>query len=92
MTKIKGQQKELTAQVNAKRKQDAKLKNMISAMIRREIEIARDEAAKKEKERFAALKKIKLRQTIILQLTSNLLKQQSTTCGAKINRQRVSNH
>ncbi len=57
VTKIKGQQKELTAQVNAKRKQDAKLKNMISAMIRREIEIARAEAAKKEKDRLAALKK-----------------------------------
>ena len=56
VTKIKGQQKELTAQVNAKRKQDSKLKNMISAMIRREIEIARAEAAKKEKERLAALK------------------------------------
>ncbi len=57
VNKIKGQQKELTAQVNAKRKQDAKLRNMISAMIRREIEIARADAAKKEKERMAALKK-----------------------------------
>ncbi len=57
VNKIKGQQKELTAQVNAKRKQDAKLRNMISAMIRREIAIARAEAAKKEKERLAALKK-----------------------------------
>ncbi|MEO6639040.1 MAG: peptidoglycan DD-metalloendopeptidase family protein [Ginsengibacter sp.] len=56
VTKIKGQQNELTAQVNAKRKQDSKLKNMISAMIRREIEIARAEAAKKEKERLNALK------------------------------------
>jgi len=55
--KLKGQQKELTAQVSAKRKQDAKLKNMISAMIRREIEIARNEAAKKEKQRLAELKK-----------------------------------
>ena len=55
--KLKGQQKELTAQVSAKRKQDAKLKNMISAMIRREIEIARNEAAKKEKARLAELKK-----------------------------------
>ncbi len=57
VNKIKGQQNELTAQVNAKRKQDAKLRNMISAMIRREIEIARADAAKKEKERLAALKK-----------------------------------
>lgn len=57
VTKIKGQQKELTAQVNDKKKQDAKLRNMVSAMIRREIEIARADAAKKEKERLAALKK-----------------------------------
>jgi len=57
VNKLKGQQKELTAQVNAKRKQDAKLKNMIAAMIRREIEIARNEAAKKEKARLAELKK-----------------------------------
>ncbi len=55
--KIKGQQKELTAQVNAKKKQDSKLRNMITAMIRREIQLARAEAAKKEKERLAALKK-----------------------------------
>ncbi len=57
VNKIKGQQKELTAQVNAKKKQDAKLRNMISAMIRREIETARADAAKKEKVRLAALKK-----------------------------------
>ncbi|HEY5407774.1 MAG TPA: peptidoglycan DD-metalloendopeptidase family protein [Ginsengibacter sp.] len=55
--KLKSQQKELQAQVNDKRKQDAKLKNMITAMIRREIEIARNEAAKKEKARLAELKK-----------------------------------
>ena len=55
--KLKSQQKELTAQVKAKRKQDARLKNMISAMIRREMEIARNEAAKKEKARLAELKK-----------------------------------
>ena len=59
VNKLKSQQKELTAQVNAKRKQDAKLRNMISAMIRREIEIARNEAAKKEKARLAELKKNK---------------------------------
>ena len=57
VNKLKSQQKELTAQVNAKRKQDAKLKNMITAMIRREIEIARNEAVKKEKARLAELKK-----------------------------------
>ena len=59
VNKLKSQQKELTAQVTAKRKQDAKLKNMITAMIRREIEIARNEAAKKEKARLAELKKNK---------------------------------
>ncbi|MEO6187886.1 MAG: peptidoglycan DD-metalloendopeptidase family protein [Ginsengibacter sp.] len=57
VTKIKGQQKELTAQINAKKKQDAKLRNMISAMIKREIALARAEANKKEKERLAAAKK-----------------------------------
>jgi murein hydrolase activator len=57
VNKLKGQQKELTAQVNAKTKQDAKLKNMITAMIRREVEIARNEAAKREKARLAELKK-----------------------------------
>ncbi len=55
--KLKSQQKELTAQVNEKRKQDAKLKNMITAMIRREVEIARNEAAKRERARLADLKK-----------------------------------
>ncbi|MGH2563815.1 MAG: murein hydrolase activator EnvC family protein, partial [Ginsengibacter sp.] len=55
--KLKGQEKELTTQVNAKRKQDARLKNMITAMIRREVEIAKNEAAKKEKARLAELKK-----------------------------------
>jgi septal ring factor EnvC (AmiA/AmiB activator) len=59
VNKLKSQQKELTAQVAAKRKQDAKLRNMITAMIRREIEIARNEAAKKEKARLAELKKNK---------------------------------
>jgi murein hydrolase activator len=57
VNKLKSQEKELIAQVNAKRKQDAKLKNMITAMIRREVEIARNEAAKKEKARLAELKK-----------------------------------
>lgn len=55
--KLKGRQKELTAQVNAKRKQDAKLRNAISAMIKREIALAKAEAAKKEKARLEALKK-----------------------------------
>jgi septal ring factor EnvC (AmiA/AmiB activator) len=55
--KLKGRQKELSAQVKAKRKQDAKIKNAITAMIRREIELAKAEAARKEKARLEALKK-----------------------------------
>ena len=57
VNKLKGRQKELTAQVNAKRKQDAKLKNAISAMIKREIALAKAEAARKEKARLEALRK-----------------------------------
>jgi septal ring factor EnvC (AmiA/AmiB activator) len=56
VSQLKGRQKELLAQVRDKRKQDAKLKNAITAMIRREIERARAEAARKEKERLAAAK------------------------------------
>lgn len=56
VSKLKGRQKELSAQVRDKRKQDAKLKNAITAMIRREIERAKAEAARKEKERLAAAK------------------------------------
>jgi septal ring factor EnvC (AmiA/AmiB activator) len=59
VNQLKGRQKELLEQVKAKRKQDAKIKNAITAMIRREIEIARAEAARKEKERLAELKKNK---------------------------------
>ncbi|HET7118613.1 MAG TPA: peptidoglycan DD-metalloendopeptidase family protein [Hanamia sp.] len=59
VSQLKGRQKELLAQVKEKRRQDAKIKNAITAMIRREIEIARAEAAKKEKERLAELKKNK---------------------------------
>ncbi len=57
VNKLKSRQKELAAQVSAKRKQDAKLKNAISAMIRREIELAKKEAAEKEKKRLAEIKK-----------------------------------
>jgi septal ring factor EnvC (AmiA/AmiB activator) len=56
VNKLKGRQKELSAQVRAKRKQDAKLKSAITAMIRREIERAKAEAARKERERLAAEK------------------------------------
>ena len=57
VAKLKGRQKELTAQVKAKRKQDSKLRDAISVMIKREIALAKAEAAKKEKERLAAAKK-----------------------------------
>jgi septal ring factor EnvC (AmiA/AmiB activator) len=61
VAKLKGRQKELTAQINSKRKQDLKLKGMITAMIRREIENARKkaEADKRERDRLAALNKPK---------------------------------
>jgi septal ring factor EnvC (AmiA/AmiB activator) len=57
VTKLKGRQKELTAQINNKRKQDAKLKGMIAAMIKREIDNARKkaEADKAERDRLARL-------------------------------------
>lgn len=57
VNELKGRQKELLANVKAKRKQDAKIRNAITAMIRREIEKAKAEAARKEKERLEALKK-----------------------------------
>lgn len=57
VNQLKGKQKELSEQVSAKRNQDAKIRNAISAMIRREIEMARAEAAKKEKARLAEAKK-----------------------------------
>jgi septal ring factor EnvC (AmiA/AmiB activator) len=61
VAKLKGRQKELTAQINSKRKQDLKLKGMITAIIRREIENARKkaEADKRERDRLAALNKPK---------------------------------
>ena len=59
VNQLKGKQKELSAQVKAKRKQDAKIKNAITAMIRREIALAKAEAARKEKARLEALKKSK---------------------------------
>ncbi|MEO8960927.1 MAG: peptidoglycan DD-metalloendopeptidase family protein [Ginsengibacter sp.] len=57
VNKLKGRQKELSSQISAKRKQDAKIRNAIAAMIRREIELAKAEAVKKEKARLAAIKK-----------------------------------
>ena len=55
--KLKSRQKELTAQISNKKKQDAKLKNMIAVMIKREIENARKkaEADRAERDRLAKL-------------------------------------
>ncbi len=57
VVKLKGRQKELSAQIGNKRKQDAKLRGMIATMIRREIEIARKkaEADRLERERLAKI-------------------------------------
>ena len=61
VTKLKGRQKELSAQIINKRKQDAKLRGMITVMINREIAIARKKAEddKKERDRLAKLNKPK---------------------------------
>ncbi|MEO5782839.1 MAG: peptidoglycan DD-metalloendopeptidase family protein [Ginsengibacter sp.] len=61
VTKLKGRQKELTAQITNKRKQDAKLRGMITVMINREIAIARKKAEddKKDRDRLAKLNKPK---------------------------------
>lgn len=61
VTKLKGRQKELSAQITNKRKQDAKLRGMITAMIKREIDNARRkaEADKAERDRLARLNKPK---------------------------------
>ncbi len=57
VSKLKGRQKELSIQLANKRKQDNKIKGMISAMIKREIALARKkaEADKKERDRLAAI-------------------------------------
>jgi septal ring factor EnvC (AmiA/AmiB activator) len=59
VNKLKGRQKELAAQINNKKKQDAKLKSLIAIMIRREVENARKkaEADEKERTRLAGLNK-----------------------------------
>lgn len=54
---LSGKQKELNAIIKNKRKEDTKLKNAIAAMVKREIELAKAEAARKEKARLEALKK-----------------------------------
>jgi septal ring factor EnvC (AmiA/AmiB activator) len=47
VAKLKGRQKELSAQISNKRKQDAKLRNMIAVMIKREIDLANERARQK---------------------------------------------
>ena len=54
VVKLKGRQKELTAQITNKRKQDAKLKNMIAIMIKKEMDRIRRE--NEERDRLAKLK------------------------------------
>ena len=44
VAQLKGRQKELTAQISNKRKQDARLKGMITTMIKKEIAIANEKA------------------------------------------------
>lgn len=51
IVKLKGRQKELSAQINNKRRQDAKLRGMISEMIKKEITLARRKAEYERKER-----------------------------------------
>lgn len=54
---LQGKTRELSAQIAAKRREDTKIKNAIAAMVKREIELAKAEAARKEKERQEALRK-----------------------------------
>lgn len=61
VNQLKGKQKELNSIIATKRREDTKLKNAIAAMVKREIELAKAEAAKKEKERLEALRKEKER-------------------------------
>ncbi|MBA3673559.1 MAG: hypothetical protein H0W75_01140, partial [Chitinophagaceae bacterium] len=51
LVKLKGRQKELSAQINNKRRQDAKVRGMISEMIKKEIALARRKAEYERKER-----------------------------------------
>lgn len=59
VNQLRGKTKELNATINNKKKQDAKLRDAITAMIRREVELAKAEAAKKEKERLAEINRQK---------------------------------
>ncbi len=60
VAKLKGREKELTSEVIKKRKQDAKIKNLITAMINREIALATKKKAEDdriEREKAAKLNK-----------------------------------
>jgi septal ring factor EnvC (AmiA/AmiB activator) len=63
VAKLKSQEKDLSKQIAVKKKRDRELKNQITAMIRREIQKAKEEAAraaaakKAEADRLAALEK-----------------------------------
>jgi septal ring factor EnvC (AmiA/AmiB activator) len=56
VNQLKGKRKELLAEIKAKKVQDTKVRNAISAMIRRELEIARKKDAD-EKARLATIEK-----------------------------------
>ena len=60
VSKLKGREKELTAEVNNKRKQDAKIRSLIDGMIKREIALARKKAEdeRNERNRLAKLNKV----------------------------------
>jgi septal ring factor EnvC (AmiA/AmiB activator) len=55
VNKLQGRQKELAAQITNKRKQDAKLRGMITAMINREIAMARKRAEDERRSREKAI-------------------------------------
>lgn len=65
VNELKGRQKELSSIIAARKREDNKLRNAIGAMVRREIELARAEAARKEKERQETLRKEKERQQLL---------------------------
>lgn len=61
VSKLKGRQKELSVQLSNKKKQDNKIKGMITAMINRELK--RAAAEKKERDRLAAAAASKAKST-----------------------------
>lgn len=57
VTQLKGKEKELERQIAAKRKRDRDLQNAVLAIVRREIELAKKEAADRKKKEDEARKK-----------------------------------